>query len=413
MATGTSSSASVNVTGIRSTLNTTTTPLNSGQTYTGTFEQNDLMDVGVSCQTDQDGTLFFDFSPNGTDVNTFPPAGFSVSAGIHEFHTAVKLPRYFRVRFQNTSGSNQTYLRLYTYYGPGRQGNSPIVQSISDDSDATVVRAVLTAKDSDGTYRNVGSNVGGALLTGDFLTEVALGHISGYSVDVKFGRNSEVDTGSAPEDIWEGGGAYTGHPTGSPETVEVFSNNANDTSAGTGARTIRISGLKSTSSTDYESEDLTMNGTSAVTSVNTWYRINRMLVLTAGSGGANAGLITCRHTTTTANVFAAMVAGYNQTTILAYTVPSGKEVVMKRLRLAITRSNGSPGSATVSMRVRPSGGVYNAKRVMELQTGAAVSFTQEGGDMWAAGTDVKFTVEDVSDNDTVIDGAFEYVLTTP
>lgn len=129
--------------GIPSDGNTTTTPLGAGATYTGTWEQNNLPWVGVSCQTDTSGALYFDFSPDGTNVNTFPPSGFSVSAGIHEFHTAVKLPRYFRVRFVNSGGA-QTYLRLYTYYGWFDQGNAPIGFNIADDADAKVVKAVLS-----------------------------------------------------------------------------------------------------------------------------------------------------------------------------------------------------------------------------------------------------------------------------
>lgn len=106
--------------GVSSANNTTTTPLSGGSTYTGAADRNSLPDVMVSCQTDADGTLYFDFSVDGTNWSTFPTAGFAVSAGIHEFHTAVKGPRDFRVRLVNGSGA-QSYLRLYTYFGTFRQ----------------------------------------------------------------------------------------------------------------------------------------------------------------------------------------------------------------------------------------------------------------------------------------------------
>lgn len=128
---------------IQSSVNTTTTPLGSGETYTGTFEQNGLPDVMVSCQTDNSGTLYFDFSVDGTNVTTFPVSGFSVSSGVHEFHTAVKGPRFFRVRFVNDTGA-QSYLRLYTYYGVTRQGNAPIGFTIASDADALVTKSVLS-----------------------------------------------------------------------------------------------------------------------------------------------------------------------------------------------------------------------------------------------------------------------------
>jgi hypothetical protein len=129
--------------GFQSTNNTTTTPLGSGATYTGTSEQNNHADVMCSCYSDTAGTLYFDFSVNGSDWRTFPPAGFDVAAGIHEFHTAVKGPRHFRVRFVN-SASVQSTFQLYTYFGHFRQGNAPINFSIADDADATIVKSVIS-----------------------------------------------------------------------------------------------------------------------------------------------------------------------------------------------------------------------------------------------------------------------------
>lgn len=104
------------VLGNTSTDNTTSTPLGSGATFTGTLEQNDYPDVLVSCQTDNPGRLYFDFSVDGTNVATYPIEGYEVAAGIHTFHTEVKGPRYFRVRLVNETGA-QSYLRLYTYFG--------------------------------------------------------------------------------------------------------------------------------------------------------------------------------------------------------------------------------------------------------------------------------------------------------
>ena len=96
--------------------NTTTGTLAADATYTGTFEQNDYPDVMTSLQMSTSGTLYYDFSVDGSFFSTFPVNGFMVSAGIHEFHVAVKGSRYFRVRVENSS-TNQTYMRMYTYYG--------------------------------------------------------------------------------------------------------------------------------------------------------------------------------------------------------------------------------------------------------------------------------------------------------
>jgi hypothetical protein len=134
--------------------NSTTTPLASGATFTGSAEQNSHTDVMVSCVADNAGTLYFDFSVDGTNWNTFPTAGFAIASGIHEFHTAVKGPRYFRVRLVNSTGA-QSYLRLYTYYGQFRHSNAPLNQSVSTDADAIITRSVLMGATTSGSYVNV------------------------------------------------------------------------------------------------------------------------------------------------------------------------------------------------------------------------------------------------------------------
>ena len=97
-------------------LNTTTSPLAANATYTGTFHQSNHPDVMVSLHTDVAGTLYFDYSDDNIYFVTEPAAGYPVTAGAHEVHTALKGPRFFRVRMVNESDA-QTYMRLYAYHG--------------------------------------------------------------------------------------------------------------------------------------------------------------------------------------------------------------------------------------------------------------------------------------------------------
>lgn len=181
--------------------NTTTAVLANGESYIGTFEQNDAPDVMVSCITDQPGTLRFDFNNHDTDTGvatTFPSAGFSVAAGIHEFHTAVKGPRWFRVRFDNDGGGgDQTYLRLYTYYGTFRQPNAPLNQTLGNDADAAVVRQYPPQVD------------------------LAFGKLGGITERFKFGSRSglgtTIDAGTASTwaELWNGKRLRRNIPTAS------------------------------------------------------------------------------------------------------------------------------------------------------------------------------------------------------
>lgn len=142
----------------RGSFNTTDVTHANGSTvigvYIGTSEQSPQPDVMVSLKSDTAGTEYFDFSNDNTNWDTFPVSGFTVTANIHEFHTAVKGFRYFRIRFENGSSSATTSFRISTYYGIFRQGNLPLNQSIGDDADSVIVRAVGTGADPNGTYIN-------------------------------------------------------------------------------------------------------------------------------------------------------------------------------------------------------------------------------------------------------------------
>lgn len=146
-----------------STSNNSTTPLTAGATFTGADEQNNFPDVFVSCITDQAGVLYFDFSNDGTNWNVFPPSGFTLTAGVYEAHKALKAGRYFRARVTNTSGSNQTYLRLYTYFGVFDQLTSPLNFSLNNEADAITTKSVIAGQTDGGDFVFVGTDPEGAL----------------------------------------------------------------------------------------------------------------------------------------------------------------------------------------------------------------------------------------------------------
>ena len=64
------------------------------------------------------------------------------------------------------------------------------------------------------------------------------------------------------------------------------------------------------------SEYITLNGTTNVVSVNSYFRINGLVV----TNGVNAGTITCKNST---NLYAQINPGIGQTQMSLYTVPNG------------------------------------------------------------------------------------------
>ena len=246
----------------------------------------------------------------------------------------------------------------------------------------------------------------------NYNLEVAKGNIPGTTNFEQFGRNSDIDTGSDPEDIWNGSGDYTGFPTGSAETLEVRSNNGNDTSAGTGARTLTVYNLLDSTGAELDPVTVSLNGTSWVSlGPQAYYRGGtRIKVLTAGSDGENRGKITLRHTTTTSNIFAVMPEGMNQTAIAAYTVPLGKTLYIQRIDFQMARANGSPGSAKMTLRNRPHGGVFNTTVAPEVSHAQSYKFENNGFYKYEERTDIKARCEQVSDNNTIISAEFNGVL---
>ncbi len=150
-----------------------------------------------------------------------------------------------------------------------------------------------------------------------FYLAVQEGKVPGYSMVNKFGYNSSIGSISF-ETIWETGDNYPWQT--SAVTVDVVSSDTDDDVAGTGARTLRIQGLDS--SYNLVEETVDMDGTTTVTTTQTFLRVFRMSVETAGSSGNNEGTITVTYTGGS-DVAATISPDNGQTLMCLYTIPAG------------------------------------------------------------------------------------------
>lgn len=181
----------------------------------------------------------------------------------------------------------------------------------------------------------------------------------------KFGANQSV--GTTFETVWAQGGLY--NYLSSAGVVNVSSSSTADTSAGTGARTVLVSGLDS--NWDEATETITMTGQTLAPTTKTFIRVFRVQVITAGSGGANAGDIYVSTGTATVGVpdtatliYAKIDAGDNQTLQAVYTVPRGCKGVYRRSRWLMP-----PNKTTdVRMLVRDAGVTDSVFQTRELYT---------------------------------------------
>lgn len=127
-------------------------------------------------------------------------------------------------------------------------------------------------------------------------------------------------------------------PPAAPIQMQVVSSSANDTAAGTGARSVRIYYLD----TNYVAHDETviLNGTTPVlTAATNILRVNKMHVKTVGSSGVSAGNISLQ-AVGGAVTYSYMIAGRNLARQAIYTVPDGFRLRLEQWQL----SSGSTGN---------------------------------------------------------------------
>lgn len=119
---------------------------------------------------------------------------------------------------------------------------------------------------------------------GDIYLEAARGK-SGFSYQHTFACTFNATTTAEP--IWCQGGTYT--YLSAADHLILASDDTNDDSASTGARTIQIYGLD----TNYalQNEIVTLDGFNAVTTTNQYLRIFNAIVRSAGTSGYNEGKI--------------------------------------------------------------------------------------------------------------------------
>lgn len=185
----------------------------------------------------------------------------------------------------------------------------------------------------------------------DFMLEVAKGNVPGHGHVNKFGNTSNADDGVIT-DVWDAPAQPVWLAPTAARVHEILSTSDEDSDTGgaiaqgTGARTIRIYGLK-TWGTAESTEDVIMDGTDGTDTANSYVIIHRMKVLTFGSAGPNVGTITA-----VAAVDGTVTARINpirgQTFMAIYGIPSTQIGYMTSFSASIAKDTpGTTGEAGV------------------------------------------------------------------
>lgn len=199
----------------------------------------------------------------------------------------------------------------------------------------------------------------------------------------KFGINAAVSTSATT--IWPAGTEYV-FPAAAT-VMKVSSTSASDTGNGTGAQTILVEGLDA----NYAeiSEVVTLNGTTAVNTTNSYLRINNIELASAGSGATAAGTIYIGTGTVTGGVpateYGRIVLGYNASTQAIYTVPAGYTAY-------VTSYTFTSGSATAN-NICSGFFQHSENGFSEIQASARMN----GGNAFDRHFDVPFAVPEMKD----------------
>jgi len=378
---------------IASTDNATTTVLGSGETYTGTWEVAPRSMVLVQIFSDVSGTLFFDFSVDGVNADsTFPVSGFPALANIPTVQPSAVNGRYFRVRYINGSVA-QAEFRLGAFWGDATNFYAPLNQSYSLSSAAIVTRSPWT------------------------WLEVARGLSDGVQTVKKFGRNYDIGSSYSPLCI---GGNYQTPQTGSTLRIKA-GGSANDTAAGSGARSVTLQGLDE--NFELVTESLVTAGVSeSASTTSTFTRLFRFFVGESGtyasaSTGSHDGDIVIENSAGTEDWGTIDATDFpkSQSEVGAYSVPLGKTAFVKLRSLTIDSGK------TVDLSLFARSGIdqvappHDAMRTQSVVSGVSGGSIETFGSVdvpfgpYDGGTDIGFMAK-VSSGTASVSVEFEVFL---
>ena len=156
--------------------------------------------------------------------------------------------------------------------------------------------------------------------------------------------------------------------------LKVKSDNTDDTSNGTGARTIQITGIGYSSDANNGTEvteTITLNGTTAVSTTNYYYCVFDFIVATVGNTGKNQGNIKIYSTDETTEIVNYIKKLENNSSLCIYRVPISTKLLVKNILV-----NGTCNGANLHLKVKNENGIEFSEFIFRIGTfGGQLDFT--------------------------------------
>ncbi len=174
-----------------SALNGSIQPLAASGTYTGTAESTlGFSSIVITCKADADGTLYVDFSPDGTNWDR--TVTYTLQNSISELHRVTAVMQYFRVRLVNGT-SAQTYCRLQVLMNDFVEPSTALnATTIQPDSGATLTRSAILTQPF---LQNVRGTISAQLMTAEQRL-LAGGSLDGTTLDTNYFSTTVANNGT-------------------------------------------------------------------------------------------------------------------------------------------------------------------------------------------------------------------------
>jgi uncharacterized protein YdeI (BOF family) len=262
----------------------------------------------------------------------------------------------------------------------------------------------------------------GYLSTNDNSSGLAIaeGNVTGKCFIHKFGQAPEFDIADGFVTIWDG--ANDSLYSGSPPMNYIFSTTADineiASSDNSDTQDIEIQGLDE----DYNvvTQTKTLAGQTAVTLDTSLIRVFRMKNVGSTDLTGDVTLATSAATwsggrPTVANTVRAMIQSDNNQTLMAvYTVPAGKTAYMRDWYAAGSNATGgffgTDGSATIKLKARPFGQVFQLKHISSIKSNGSTAYQHkyEEPEVFTEKTDIILEANTSVDG-SAIAGGFDIV----
>jgi len=193
----------------------------------------------------------------------------------------------------------------------------------------------------------------------DVWERAAYGTVPGVSLVNLFGNNAAITTTYEP--FWPESATYT-FLSANMSSPTISSANTNDTSAGTGARTVTVTCVDSTYAVT--TGTYTMNGQTGVSVTQSCMVVTGLAVATTGSGNTNAGIVYVGTGTVTtgkpAVVHGLIAASDSVSNSFIYAVPANKTLICDQWNTS--SSSGTAGGHAAQISYAPNASDIFIKR---------------------------------------------------